>query len=45
MIHAHPSAVTILTLAGGNLIVEALPKSLYSLQKVPTVSYATPGSA
>lgn len=44
VIHAHPPLATALTLAGQRLMVEALPELLYSLQAVPTVPYATPGS-
>jgi L-fuculose-phosphate aldolase len=45
VIHAHPPVATALTLAGGRLMVEALPELLYSLREIPTVPYATPGSA
>ncbi|MBI5522126.1 MAG: class II aldolase/adducin family protein [Desulfarculus sp.] len=45
VIHAHPPLATAITLAGQVLMVEALPELLYSLGKVPTVAYATPGSA
>jgi L-fuculose-phosphate aldolase len=45
VIHAHPPLATALTLAGQPLMVEALPELLYALQEVPTVPYATPGSA
>lgn len=44
-IHAHPPLATALTLAGQGLMVEALPELLYALGEVPTVPYATPGSA
>ncbi|MBI4799041.1 MAG: class II aldolase/adducin family protein [Desulfarculus sp.] len=45
VIHAHPPLATALTLAGHNLLIEALPELLYALGEVPTVPYATPGSA
>ncbi|MFH1036174.1 MAG: class II aldolase/adducin family protein [Pseudomonadota bacterium] len=45
VIHAHPPVATALTLAGAELMVEALPELLISLREVPTVPYATPGSA
>lgn len=42
--HAHPPAVTAFAVAGHPLPLEALPEALFSLGRVPSLPYHTPGS-
>lgn len=45
VLHAHPPYATALTLVGLPLPVDAIPEVLLVLGDVPTVPYATPGTA